>query len=349
MDEKTMTVLSCREIAMRRFLPDTFTILLVCTVILASLLPAHGTFAGYFGIATDLAIALLFFLHGARLSRDVVIAGLLHWRLHLVILLTTFGIFPLLGLALGLIPDTILPQPLYLGILFLCVLPSTVQSSIAFTSMAGGNVPAAICSASASNIFGMFLTPLLVGLLFSVGGHGGFSFDALQQILLQLLAPFIVGQILQPWIGDWIRAKKKILMPVDRGSILMVVYLAFSTAVVEGLWHTFSIADIAVVIVADMVLLAIVLVLTMFGSRGLGFNRPDQITITFCGSKKSLASGVPMANVIFAGQSIGAIVLPLMLFHQIQLMVCAVIAQKYAAAAARRATEKEIDEAASPA
>ncbi|MBB4236683.1 bile acid:sodium symporter family protein [Rhizobium esperanzae] len=334
---------------MRRFLPDTFTILLVCTVILASLLPASGAFAGYFGIATDLAIALLFFLHGARLSRDVVIAGLLHWRLHLVILLTTFGIFPLLGLGLGFIPDTILPQPLYLGILFLCVLPSTVQSSIAFTSMAGGNVPAAICSASASNIFGMFLTPLLVGLLFSVGGHGGFSFDALEQILLQLLAPFIIGQILQPWIGDWIRAKKKILMPVDRGSILMVVYLAFSTAVVEGLWHTFSIADIAVVVIADIVLLAIVLVLTMVGSRWLGFDKADEITITFCGSKKSLASGVPMANVIFAGQSIGAIVLPLMLFHQIQLMVCAVIAQKYAAAAARRATEKEIEEAASPA
>ncbi|RUM09263.1 bile acid:sodium symporter family protein [Rhizobium chutanense] len=349
MDDKTRTVLSRRETAMRRFLPDTFTTLLVCTVILASLLPASGTFAGYFGIATDLAIALLFFLHGARLSRDVVIAGLLHWRLHLIILLTTFGIFPLLGLGLGFIPDTILPQPLYLGILFLCVLPSTVQSSIAFTSMAGGNVPAAICSASASNIFGMFLTPLLVGLLFSVGGHGGFSFDALEQILLQLLAPFIIGQILQPWIGDWIRAKKKILMPVDRGSILMVVYLAFSTAVVEGLWHTFSIADIAVVIVADMLLLAIVLVLTMFGSRWLGFDKPDEITITFCGSKKSLASGVPMANVIFAGQSIGAIVLPLMLFHQIQLMVCAVIAQKYAAAAARRATEKEIEEAASPA
>ncbi|MBB2793403.1 UNVERIFIED_ORG: sodium/bile acid cotransporter 7 [Rhizobium esperanzae] len=334
---------------MRRFLPDTFTSLLVCTVILASLFPASGTFADYFGIATDLAIAALFFLHGARLSRDVVIAGLLHWRLHLVILLTTFGIFPLLGLALGFIPDTILPQPLYLGILFLCVLPSTVQSSIAFTSMAGGNVPAAICSASASNIFGMFLTPLLVGLLFSVGGHGGFSLDALQQILLQLLAPFIVGQILQPWIGDWIRARKKILMPVDRGSILMVVYLAFSKAVVEGLWHTFSVADIAVVIVADTVLLGIVLVLTMFGSRRLGFGKGDEITITFCGSKKSLASGVPMANVIFAGQSIGAIVLPLMLFHQIQLMVCAVIAQKYAAAAARRATDQQIKDAASPA
>jgi sodium/bile acid cotransporter 7 len=334
---------------MRRFLPDTFTMLLVCTVILASLLPASGTFAGYFGIATDLAIALLFFLHGARLSRDVVIAGLLHWRLHIVILLTTFGLFPLLGLGLGFLSPAILPQPLYLGILFLCVLPSTVQSSIAFTSMAGGNVPAAICSASASNIFGMFLTPLMVGLLFSVGGHGGFSWDALEQIMLQLLAPFVLGQILQPWIGNWIRAKKKLLMPVDRGSILMVVYLAFSTAVVEGLWHTFSLADIAVVIVADMALLAVVLCITMFGSRLLGFSRADEITITFCGSKKSLASGVPMANVIFAGQSIGAIVLPLMLFHQIQLMVCAVIAQKYAAAAARRASEAEMEEATSPA
>jgi sodium/bile acid cotransporter 7 len=334
---------------MRRFLPDTFTILLVCTVILASLLPASGTFASYFGIATDLAIALLFFLHGARLSRDVVIAGLLHWRLHIVILLTTFGLFPLLGLGLGFLSPAILPQPLYLGILFLCVLPSTVQSSIAFTSMAGGNVPAAICSASASNIFGMFLTPLMVGLLFSVGGHGGFSWDALEQIMLQLLAPFVLGQILQPWIGNWIRAKKKLLMPVDRGSILMVVYLAFSTAVVEGLWHTFSLADIAVVIVADMALLAVVLCITMFGSRLLGFSRADEITITFCGSKKSLASGVPMANVIFAGQSIGAIVLPLMLFHQIQLMVCAVIAQKYAAAAARRASEAEMEEATSPA
>ena len=315
---------------MRRFLPDTFTILLVLTVVLASVLPISGEPAEWFGLATKIAIGLLFFLHGARLSRDVVLAGLLHWRLHLVILAMTFGVFPLLGLAVGLIPETILPPALYTGILFLCVLPSTVQSSIAFTSMAGGNVPAAICAASASNIFGMFLTPLLVGLLFSAGGHGGVSLVALKQILLQLLAPFIIGQILQPWIGDFIRARKKLLMPVDRGSILMVVYLAFSEAVTEGLWHTFSIRDLAVVIGLDILLLAIVLTVTMFGSRKLGFSREDEITITFCGSKKSLASGVPMANVIFAGQSIGSIVLPVMLFHQIQLMACAVIAQKYA-------------------
>jgi sodium/bile acid cotransporter 7 len=318
---------------MRRFLPDTFTILLLCSVVLASLLPASGSFADHFGVATSLAIALLFFLHGARMSTDTVIAGILHWRLHLVILLTTFAIFPLLGLALGLIPHSLLPQPLYLGILFLCVLPSTVQSSIAFTSIAGGNVPAAICSASASNILGMFLTPLLVGLLFSVGGHGTFSWDVMEKILLQLLAPFVAGQILQSWIGNWVRSKKRILTPVDRGSILMVVYVAFSKAVVEGLWQTFSLRDIAVVVGLDMLLLGFVLTFTMRGSRLMGFNRPDQITITFCGSKKSLASGVPMAGVIFAGQSIGAIVLPLMLFHQLQLMVCAVISQKYSPAA----------------
>lgn len=334
MREKTAPPLWSEHV-MRRFLPDSFLILLLCTVALASVAPATGRFAGWFAIATNLAVALLFFLHGARLSRDVVVAGLMHWRLHLVILLTTFGLFPLLGMALGYLPASILPKPLYLGILFLCVLPSTVQSSIAFTSIAGGNVPAAICSASASNIFGMFLTPLLVGLLFSIGGHGGFSWDAVSQILVQLLLPFALGQLLEPRIGNWIRSRKTLLMPVDRGSILMVVYLAFSTAVAEGLWHMFSLRDIAVVIVADMVLLGLVLLFTTFGSRLLGFDRADQITITFCGSKKSLASGVPMANVIFAGQGVGAIVLPLMLFHQIQLMVCAMIAQKYASAARR--------------
>lgn len=331
---------------MSRFLPDRFTLMLVATVILASLLPISGEPAHYFSIATKCAIALLFFLHGARLSRDVVLAGMLHWRLHLVILLVTFGIFPLLGIALGYIPDSILPQPLYMGVLFLCVLPSTVQSSIAFTSMAGGNVPAAICAASASNIFGMFLTPLLVGLLFTVGGHGGgFSLDAFGQIFLQLLLPFIAGQALQPWIGNWIRARKTLLAPVDRGSILMVVYLAFSDAVVEGIWHQFTLRDIAVVVGINIVLLTLVLCFTMFGSRLLGFKKEDEITITFCGSKKSLASGVPMAGAIFAGQSIGAIVLPIMLFHQIQLMACAVIAQRYA----KKARQAEAAKLAAPA
>ncbi|MBB4952009.1 sodium/bile acid cotransporter 7 [Agrobacterium vitis] len=315
---------------MKRFLPDTFTLLLICTVILASALPIHGAAADYFALATKFAIAALFFLHGARLSRDVVIAGLLHWKLHLVVVAVSFVVFPVLGLGFGLVFSHVLPPALALGILYICVLPSTVQSSIAFTSIAGGNVPAAICAASASNVFGMILTPLLCGLLLSAGGHGGVSLDAISQIFVQLLLPFILGQVLQPWVGDWVRARKRLLMPIDRGSILMVVYGAFSEAVIEGIWRSYSIEDILIVVLADIVLLALVLAFTMFGSRALGFAKADEITITFCGSKKSLASGVPMASAIFAGQSIGAIVMPLMLFHQIQLMACAVIAQRYA-------------------
>lgn len=322
---------------MKRFLPDTFTILLVLTVLFASQVPIYGEPAKWFSTATKIAIAALFFLHGARLSRDVVIAGLLHWRLHLMIVLVTFGLFPLVGFGLSFALKGFLSPTLFIGVLYLCTLPSTVQSSIAFTSMAGGNVPAAICAASASNIFGMFLTPLLCGLILSAGGHGGVSLDAMLQIFTQLLLPFIAGQLLQPWIGNWVRAHKKILMPIDRGSILMVVYGAFSEAMIEGIWHNFDLADLGLIVVIDATLLALMLTVTMFGSRKLGFSREDEIAITFCGSKKSLASGVPMANAIFAGQAVGAIVLPIMIFHQIQLMTCAVLAQRYAAKAPKEA------------
>jgi len=293
------------------------------------LLPIQGEAAHIFGIATNLAIALLFFLHGARLSRETVIAGATHWRLHLTILAATFVLFPLLGLLVSLTLPALLTPALAAGVLFLSVLPSTVQSSIAFTSMAGGNIPAAVCAASASNIFGIFLTPLLVGLLFGVHGNG-ISGSAVWTIVLQLLLPFMLGQIIQPFVGDFIRRHRKALSLVDRGSILMVVYLAFSEAVATGLWHQFSAAALVTMVVVDIVLLALVLTITTWTSRRLGFSREDEIALVFCGSKKSLASGVPMANVIFAGQNIGAIVLPLMLFHQIQLMACAVLARRYA-------------------
>lgn len=312
-----------------RFLPDKFTSMLIVTILLASILPVQGDFATWFALATKIAVGLLFFLHGARLSREAVIAGVTHWRLHLAVLASTFVLFPLLGLLAGWAIPGLAKSAFYTGILYLCVLPSTVQSSIAFTSMARGNVSAAIVSASASNIFGMFLTPILVGLLLAVNtGGGGISLDALESILLQLLAPFVLGQILQPWIGDFMRRNGKPLSFVDRGSILMVVYLAFSEAVVEGLWRSVSWGDLAMMICIDVLLLIIVLLATWYGSKWLGFNRPDRITILFCGSKKSLASGAPMANAIFAGASVGSIVLPLMLFHQIQLMACAVIAKK---------------------
>ncbi len=323
---------------MRRLLPDMFTFLLVLAVAVAALLPATGKAASLLSDLAVIAIGLLFFLHGARLSTDVVIAGFLHWRLQLFILSMTFVVFPLIGLSLGVLSPAIIPQPLYLGLLYICVLPSTVQSSIAFTSIAGGNVPAAICAASASNIAGIVLTPLLVAALFSAGGHIGFSTDILLKIMTQLFLPFVAGQLLQPFIGNWVRRHKAILTPFDRGSILLVVYLAFSEAVAEGIWKTLDLRDLGLILLADSAILALVLVLTTLGSRLFGFSREDRIAAVFCGSKKSLASGVPMANVIFVGQSIGAIVLPLMIFHQIQLIVCAWIARTLSERAARAET-----------
>lgn len=313
-----------------KFLPDKFLSALIIAIIIASIAPVSGKAAEWFSLLTQIFVGLLFFLHGAKLPRQAVVAGITHWRLHLTVFLATFVLFPILGILAGVIVPGLKESTFYAGILYLCVLPSTVQSSIAFTSIAGGNIPAAIVSASASNIFGMFLTPLLVGLLFSAGGgKAAISATALESILIQLLIPFVLGQMLQRWIGNYIIRHKSLTSFVDRGSIILVVYLAFSEAMTGGLWHTTSWRDLVVMIIIDAVLLAIVLAVTWYGSKLLGFDEKDQITITFCGSKKSLASGAPMANAIFAGSggAIGAIVLPLMLFHQIQLMVCTVIAR----------------------
>lgn len=313
---------------------EWYTLAIFGMVVLASVLPISGEPAYAFSIGTQAAVTLLFFLHGARLSRGVVFTGLIHWRLHLFVLATTFVIFPILGLMITALPLLATPA-IGTGILFLCVLPSTVQSSIAFTSVANGNVPAAICSASGSNILGMFLTPVLVGLLFHTQGNSSFSLDAVESILLQLLAPFILGQLVQPLIGGWLERHKTLTQIADRGSILMVVFGAFSEATISGLWHTLSAGDLAAIMAIDVALLVVVLCFTYFVSGWLRFDREDRIAITFCGSKKSLASGAPMASVIFAGQNIGMIVLPLMLFHQIQLMGCAVLARRFASSRQR--------------
>jgi sodium/bile acid cotransporter 7 len=318
--------------AVRRLLPDVFTFAILCMVALASVLPVTGNTAVVFGDITAVAIGLLFFLHGAKLSREALISGLTHWRLHLLVLACTFAMFPLLGLAIKPLTLLLLTPDLYLGILFLCVLPSTVQSSIAFTAVARGNVPAAICSATASNFLGIFLTPLLVGTLVLHGtttpGHS--ALDSVVAIVEQLLLPFIAGQLLRPWIGAWIDRNKGMLKYVDQGSILLVVYTAFSASVAEGLWHSMSPGTLVALLGVCCVLLAVALGLVTFMSRKLGFSKEDEIAIVFCGSKKSLASGIPMAKVLFAPTSLGMIILPLMLFHQIQLMVCAVLAQRYA-------------------
>lgn len=316
--------------SLRNLLPDTFTLCLIATVALASLLPCTGRAAVGFNWLTTFAIGLLFFLHGAKLSRQAVLSGLAHWRLHLLVLCSTFVMFPLLGMAIKPLALPLLSPDLYLGLLFLCTLPSTVQSSIAFAAMARGNVAAAVCAASASSFLGIFITPLLVGVLVLHGGAASFSMDAVLTIVAQLLLPFLAGQLLRPWIGQFVDRHKPVLKFVDQGSILLVVYTAFSEAVAEGLWHRLSGSVLLSLVGICLLLLAVALTVATVASRRLGFNKEDEITIVFCGSKKSLASGIPMAKVLFATGSLGTIILPLMVFHQIQLMVCAVLAQRYA-------------------
>jgi sodium/bile acid cotransporter 7 len=313
-----------------RLRPDNFTLALLGTVLLASFLPMHGPAAMVLDDVTDVAIAALFFLHGARLPRESIMAGLLHWRLHLTILACTFVLFPLFGLAFKPLDGWLLTPELYIGVLFLCALPSTVQSSIAFTSLARGNVPAAVVSASLSSILGVFLTPLLLALLAGTAGGMHNPGQAILSIMLQLLVPFVAGHLLRPWIARWVERQRALLRYTDQGTILLVVYSAFGEAVNEGLWSKTPPLSLLTVAVVAAVLLGIAMPTIAFLSRRLGFNREDRITILFCGSKKSLATGVPMAKVLFAGGSLGAIVLPIMIYHQIQLIVCAVIAQRYA-------------------
>ncbi|MBD0843718.1 bile acid:sodium symporter family protein [Streptomyces sp. TRM68416] len=305
---------------------DPYILLLLGTVGLAALLPARGTAADVASGASTAAIAFLFFLYGARLSTREALAGLQHWRLHVTVLACTFVVFPLLGLAArGLVP-VLLTDPLYQGLLFLTLVPSTIQSSIAFTSIARGNVPAAICAGSFSSLVGIVLTPLLAAALLG-GTGGGFSADSLLKIVLQLLVPFLAGQLLRRWIGGFVTRHKKVLGLVDRGSILLVVYTAFSEGMVQGVWHQVNPARLAGLLAVEAVLLAVMLLLTWYGAKALRFGREDRIAIQFAGSKKSLAAGLPMAGVLF-GAHASLAVLPLMLFHQMQLMVCAVIAKR---------------------
>ncbi len=312
-----------------RFLPDRFTLTLIATVLLATFFPACGLFVVFFNNLTIFAIGLLFFMHGAKLSREAIFQGSNNWRLHLWVMFSTFILFPILGLLFQWWhPVDVSPQ-IYSGFVYLCILPATVQSAIAFTSLAGGNVAAAVCSASASSLLGIFVSPLLVSLLMHVQGETGNGLEQVWHIVLQLLVPFVAGHLLRPLIGGFVERHRKMIGKTDQTSILLVVYSAFSEAVTQGIWHQVGIGSLLFIVVFSLVLLAFILVINTYMARWMGFSKPDEITIVFCGSKKSLANGIPMANILFPVSAIGMMVLPLMIFHQVQLMTCAVLAKRY--------------------
>jgi sodium/bile acid cotransporter 7 len=309
---------------------DAFLLALGATVALAALFPAHGDAAEAVTDAAKMAIALLFFLYGARLSPQQAWHGVRQWRLHLLVLATTFVLFPVLGLAARALVPSILTIGLYNGLLFLCLVPSTVQSSIAFTSIARGHVSAAIVSASLSNILGIVLTPLLVVLLMNTSGAPRVDGTSIRDIVLQLLLPFGAGQLARRWIAGAVARYAALLKVVDRGSILLVVYTAFSMGMVEGIWGSVDVWQLILLTIVAAVLLAVVLAITTLIGRLARLDRGDAIVLLFCGSKKSLASGLPMALVFFPAATVGLTMLPLMIFHQIQLVVCAVIASRLA-------------------
>lgn len=309
---------------------DRFLIMLVATVAAASIIPVRGSWAEVMGVVADVAVALLFFLHGAKLSTQAVLAGVGKWKLHLCVLGSSFILFPLIGLALSASLSGVVSAQVLAGLLYLSLLPSTVQSSIAFTAMAGGDVPAAVCSASLSNILGVFITPLLVTLTLHAGGVGAAPPSAaVGSIVLQILAPFLAGHLLRPVIGGFIDRHKKVLMPIDRTSILLVVYTAFSAAVLEGIWRRTGAGDLVIILGLAALMLSLVMGVNLALARVLRLATEDEIVLLFCGSKKSLVSGVPMAGALFPAAQVGVMILPLMIFHQLQLFVCSVIASHY--------------------
>jgi sodium/bile acid cotransporter 7 len=314
-----------------RVRPDTFLLSLLGVVLAATLAPCRGNSAAVchgLGIA---AIGSLFFLQGARLSCAAIINAITCWRLHATIATTTFVLFPLTGLALNAAFPTTLPPLLWTGVLFLCALPSTVQSSIALTSMAKGNLAGAICSATASNLTGIMLTPLIFGVVSRVHG-GGVSPDGVGQVFCELLVPFVAGHLLRPRIGGWVENNRRVLLFTDRASILVVVYGAFSAAVVHGIWHRLTPNVLLLLMLIVAFILAIVLLSIKAACVALGFGKQDTIAATFCGSQKSLVSGVPMASALFSPAAIGPVLIPIMIYYPMQLLVCAWLARRHAVA-----------------
>lgn len=312
-----------------RLIPDKFILLLLATIGVATLVPAHGQGLTVVSAIANIAIFSLFFFHGLRLAHEAVWAGLKHWRLQLAVLVFVFGVLPVLGLsASALVPD-LLSADLWLGVFFLCALPSTVQAAIASSSLAKGNVAASVIAAALSNLSGVILTPLIFAALAHAGGGGG-DLSTIGRIASLLLLPFALGQVARHWLAGWAERHRVWIGRLDRTTILITVYVAFSAAVIDGLWSRLDGAEMLRLFVVICVLLGLALTGAWTLGGLLGLARQDRITLLFSGAHKSLATGAPMARILFPAAQAGMIVIPLMLYHQLQLMVSAWIAARLA-------------------
>jgi solute carrier family 10 (sodium/bile acid cotransporter), member 7 len=315
-----------------KFKPDWFLIGMVLATMLAWAFPEPGATGGWMRpeLVTKGSVALIFFLHGLMLSFAALRAGALNWRLHLLVQSCTFLLFPLIGLALNAALDGRIAFELLLGLFFLCALPSTVSSSVAMTATAGGNVAGAVFNATLSSLIGIVLTPLWVTWVMKTTGETQPILPVIVDLLQWLVLPLVLGQGLRPWLGTWALRHKKRVGLIDRLAILILVYTSFCDSFKQGVWSGNGAGQLLGISAVCAVLFALVMLVTGAAARGLGFNREDRIVAIFCGSKKTLASGVPMAKLIFgAHPGLGLILLPIMVYHPLQLIVCGVLAQRW--------------------
>jgi len=320
---------------------DGFLLSMIIAIIVALIVPQLGVSGGFLHLdwVTTVGVGLIFLFSGASLHFDKLKAGAANWRLHLFVQLFTFAVFPIIGIIVSVLFKSVLPQPLLIGFFYLCALPSTVSSSIALTTLARGNVVGAVFNATASSLLGMVLTPLFISLWLQTSGPDTSLLDQLIKIGEQLLLPFAVGQLLRPWIGAWVTRNKKTIGLFDRGVIVLIIFNSFCNATAAGIWSDYGLPPLVIAAVMAGLLLVVVLSLTRFTAKALGFSTEDEITAMFCGSKKSLAMGAPMAALIFgSNETLGLIMLPIMIYHPVQLIICSVIAKRYAA---RPHTEEE--------
>lgn len=313
---------------------EWFLLALFGAVALASAWPQLGQSGGLLQLdrVSNWGVALVFFLTGLGLSTAALRDGALRWRVHLLVQLSTFLLFPLLWWGFHALLGRWLPPDLALGFAYLCALPSTISSSVAMTVIARGNVPAAIFNASASSLLGIVLTPALVSWMAGASGAALPFGEAVWKLTQLLLLPLLAGQLARPLLGAFHQRHKSAATLVDRGVIILLVLSAFSDSVASGLWRDHGASLLLMALAGSAVLLAVVLALSRWAARAAGMSVEDEITTVFCGSKKTLASGVPMAKLLFgAHPALGVIVLPIMFYHQLQLICCSWMAQRYAA------------------
>lgn len=312
---------------------DGFLLAMLLAVVFALLWPGLGTAEGplHLGVVAQIGIGLVFFSHGMMLSPQAMRSGAGKWRLHLLIQLSTFAAFPLLGALLYWGMHDLLGPDLRLGFFLLCAMSSTITSSVAMTAIAKGDVVSAVFNASLSSLLGIFLTPLLMQIITAGNQHSLPLSATILNILVTLALPFAAGQLLRPLLLQYLLPYKAWITKLDRSVIVLIVYSSFCDSTASGTWTRFSLAQLLWTSLLALLLLAIMLFLTRWVARLLGLPRDEQMTAMFCGSKKSMASGAPITNILFAGHpGVGLIMLPLMLYHQIQLLVCTLLAQRFA-------------------